>query len=116
MSALTKDELGFVRSRRYGRTSWNEVAQLLDAKNDEEVYVSTVEAGVRTAKPLKSNADINVKPGDTFSVGPRIIKAADPPLDQLTKEIEALKRSGFGSASKPVKKDWGWELQVKGMI
>ena len=76
MSALSKDELGFVRARSYGRTNKAELNALLNAGSDEEIYVSSVENGVRKSKVLGKASVINTKSGDTFSVGPRVTKAA----------------------------------------
>jgi len=138
MSGLSKDELGFVRARGYGRTSRAELNGLLNVEPGEQVYVSTVENGVRTSKPLNQSGDINTKAGDTFSVGPRVTKAAflnglleqlqsgqpTKPIRQqgssktqqcLQQEIAALKRAGFGWAESAQQTEWGWMVRLKGV-
>ncbi len=132
MSALTKDELGFVRARSYGRTNKAELNALLNAGTDEEVYVSSVENGVRKSKVLGNANEINTKSGDTFSVGPRVTKAAlfnelfgglprssgtpsKPSTQPNTKtqqrlqvEIAGLKRAGYGWIEPPTHPHWVW--------
>ena len=144
MSALSKDELGFVRARGYGRTSKAELDALLNVGSDESVYVSSVENGVRKSKVLGNARDINTKSGDTFTVGPRVTKAAfldglfgqqprpregavKPPTpsamqpsgktqQRLQEEIAALKRAGFGWIEPPKPTQWGWTVELKGII
>jgi hypothetical protein len=140
MSGLSKDELGFVRARGFGRTSRAELGQLLNVEPDEEVYVSSVNNGVRTSKRLNQKDDIKTKAGDTFSVGPRVTKASlfgnwlnperskqtvKPILQnhgntkteqRLQQEINALKRAGFGWAEPARKTEWGWMVRLKGVI
>ncbi|MDD2658820.1 MAG: hypothetical protein PHY54_03945 [Methylococcales bacterium] len=139
MSGLSKDELGFVRARGYGRTSRAELNQLLNVEPGEQVYVSTVENGVRTSKPLDQNGEVKTKGGDTFSVGPRVTKAAflnslleqlqtsqsaKPVLQhhgssktqqRLQQEIAGLKRAGFGWAEPAQQTGWGWMVRLKGV-
>src|SRR6266498_1704519 len=115
MSTLAKDELGFVRARRYGRISGRELHDLLDVSPNEQIYVSGVEGGVRTARPIESAATMDAKPGDTFTVGPRITKASSDLPEQIRKETDALQRSGFGSVQKPCATEWGWGLRLKGL-
>jgi len=139
MSGLSKDELGFVRSRGYGRTSRAELNSLLNVESGDEVYVSSVENGVRTSRPLNQNGDIKTRAGDTFSVGPRVTKAAllqnlmeqfqsmqpsQPPRQnrgatktqqRLQQEIAGLKRAGFGWVEPAQQTEWGWMVRLKGV-
>jgi len=115
MGALRKDELGFLRASSFSRVRRQEIEHLLEVTVDEQVYLSTYEGGVRTAKPLESTSEISVKSGDMFCLGPRITKAAELP-EQIRKEADALSRAGFGSIGKPVHTEWGWQLELKGMI
>lgn len=140
MSALSKDELGFVRARSYGRTNHAELNALLNTGRDEEVYVSSVTNGVRTTKVLDKNAaEVITKAGDTFSVGPRVTKATfmelfrsahqspaqkntAPPVAQsqpnqrLHAEIAGLKRAGYGWIAPPQHTQWGWMVELKGIV
>lgn len=139
MSRLVKDELGFVRARAYGRTSREELGQILDVDCDEEIYRSTVENGSRTSKRV-SDEEVRTNPGDTFSVVPRVKKAApmgslwsqlvnkklsrqEPQASngtssnqRLLKEIAALKRAGYGWIEPPSKTEWGWMVRMKGVV
>jgi hypothetical protein len=117
MSSLSKDEFGFVvRAKKYGQESSRDIEDLLNKKADEMIYHSTVEGGARTAKPLnEKNSHIKVKPGDTFTVGPRINKATSPLPESLQKEVTLLKKSGFGAIDAPVKNEWGWSIRMKGL-
>ncbi len=115
MDALTKDELGFVRARKFGRVSRKEMDDLLGTKSDEQVYKAGVDKGVRTAKPLDPSDDIELRPGDTFTVGPRITKAANNLPEQIRKEADALQRSGFGSVDRPIKTEGYWKIRLKSL-
>jgi hypothetical protein len=115
MDTLMKDELGFLRPRKRERISTAELRRLLGAASDEEIYLAGVKNGSRTAEPLNGKADVEIKPGDTISVGPRITKGAGTATDQLRKEAQALQRAGYGSIGSPVKKEWGWELRLNGL-
>ncbi len=140
MSALTKDELGFVRARSYGRTNKAELNALLNVGGDEEIYVSSIENGVRKSKVLGNANEVNTKSGDTFSVGPRVTKAAlldelfgglprstgtTPKLftqpntktqQRLQAEIAGLKRAGYGWIEPPTHTQWGWVVELKGIV
>jgi hypothetical protein len=137
MSGLSKDELGFVRARGRGRTSRAELSQLLNTQPGEAIYRATVENGVRTSKPVEDSGEIKTKSGDTFSVGPRVTKAAlfanwltrnganhtarphsgsSSQVEQrLQQEVAALKRAGFGWAQPAQKTDWGWMVLMNGI-
>lgn len=143
MSELTRDELGFVRARRYGRVDRNILEAVLQPQAQEQVYVTGIRAGARTAEPVTAEA-YPTRPGDTFTVGPRITKAApnvrrparsapppatlkdDPatrpastqatPLPEaLRREVEALKRAGFGGVERPLASRIGWGLRLRGL-
>ena len=139
MSALSKDELGFVRARSYGRTNKTELTALLNAENDEEIYVSSVENGARKSKVLDKESVINTKSGDTFTVGPRVTKAAffdalfgqqpatgaapkspaspnTKTQQRLQEEIAGLKRAGYGWIEPPTHTQWGWVVELKGIV
>jgi len=139
MSALSKDELGFVRARGYGHTNKAELEALLNAGKDEEIYVSSVENGARKSKVLGKESVINTKSGDTFSVGPRVTKAAflddlfgqqrvtgtalkspAPPntktQQRLQTEIAGLKRASYGWIEPPTHTQWGWMVEMKGIV
>jgi hypothetical protein len=116
MDTLMKDELGFLRPRKRERITTTDLRRLLGASSDEEIYLAGVKGGSRTAEPLSGQVDVDIKPGDTISVGPRITKGIDTAAEQLRKEVLALQRAGFGSIGSPVKKEWGWELRLNGLI
>jgi hypothetical protein len=125
MNELTRDELGFVRARRYGRVDRHALEAVLQPQASEQVYVTGVRAGVRTAERV--TADLYpMRPGDTFSLGPRITKAAPqrpasakaptPPLPEaLQREVAALKRAGFGGIERPLASRIGWGLRLRGL-
>ena len=123
MSELTRDELGFVRARRYGRVERNVLEAVLQPQANEQVYVTGVRAGVRTAERVTGDP-YPMRPGDAFTLGPRITKAAPPrpaiapdtPLpDALHREVEALKRAGFGGVERPLASRIGWGLRLRGL-
>jgi hypothetical protein len=144
MSELTRDELGFVRARRYGRMDRTVLETVLQPQAGEQVYVTGVRAGVRTAEPVTTEA-YPTRPGDTFTVGPRITKAAcrrrpapstsvpataarpNPPASRpasghaaplpeaLRREVEALKRAGFGGVERPLASRIGWGVRLRGL-
>ncbi|MFM8341738.1 MAG: hypothetical protein ACKN9F_05920 [Methylomonas sp.] len=138
MSGLSKDELGFVRAHGYGRTSRAELGKLLKVETDEDLYVSSINKGVRTSKLVNQKDNIQIKSGDTFSVGPRVTKAslfssllnpehkATKPRSQnhvgskteqrLRQEIAGLKRAGYGWVEPAQKTEWGWMVRLKGVI
>ena len=113
---LKRDALGFARSNGYGRISRSELQQVLEVGTDEEVYRSGVDQGVRTGHVVKDH-EVNLKPGDTFSAGPRVVKgntsSTIPPA--LRREIDGLSRAGFGAVGKPIPSPEGWRLQLRGL-
>lgn len=125
MNELTRDELGFVRARRYGRVDRQALDALLQPQAGDQVYLTGVRAGVRTAEPVRA-ALVPVRPGDTFTLGPRITKAAAPapaptaarltPLPEaLQREVDALKRAGFGGVERPLASRIGWGIRLRGL-
>jgi hypothetical protein len=115
MSALSKDEAGFfVRAKQFGRIPREEIDALLRPERDEQVYQASTKEGARTAAPVPDGDTVSAKPGDTFTVGPRITKAATSLPEQLRKEADALQRAGFGSIGAPVHEPWGWSVHLKG--
>lgn len=70
---LKQDELGFVRATGYGRIPRTELASLLGLSSQEAIYRSGVDQGVRTGQVV-ADTDVSLKPGDTFSAGPRVTK------------------------------------------
>lgn len=129
MTELTRDELGFVRARRYGRIDRAALEAVLQPQANEQVYMTGVRAGARTAEPVTGDG-YPVRPGDTFTVGPRITKAAPRPEqtpraavtgrptplpEALRREVEALKRAGFGGVERPLASRIGWGLRLRGL-
>lgn len=123
MSELTRDELGFVRARRYGRIDRTALEAVLQPQGNEQVYVTGVRAGTRTAERVTVD-QYPMRPGDTFALGPRITKAAPsrpavaphaPLPDALQREVEALKRAGFGGVERPLASRIGWGLRLRGL-
>jgi hypothetical protein len=115
MSALSTDEFGFVQAHKYGRVPPEEIEKLLGGlQSNEQIYRSTIENGARVARPLDDTADVNAKPGDTFSAGPRIIKASTLP-DLLSREASALQRAGFSVVGKPEMYSYGWRIHMRGL-
>ncbi len=134
--ALMKDDFGFnVRAKRYARVTKQELDSLLKPESGEEIYHSTRENGVRIGKPVnRGQAELDVKPGDSFNLGPRITKAAwwgQPDVrvtapvvahepraaalpEQLRKEVAELQRSGFGGVMAPRVSPEGWRLRLQG--
>lgn len=70
---LKLDKNGFARPTGYGRISRQELEAVLGLKPGEAIYRSGVDQGVRTGHVVNSN-EVNLKPGDTFSAGPRVTK------------------------------------------
>lgn len=125
MNELTRDELGFVRARRYGQVDRQALDALLQPQAGDQVYLTGVRAGARTAEPVR-DALVTVRPGDTFTLGPRITKAAPPatapttarltPLPEaLQREVDALKRAGFGGVERPLSSRIGWGIRLRGL-
>ena len=135
MGALKKDELGFIRSNGYGRVAARELAKQLGLEDGETVFRTGREKGVKTSRPISQNGgDVELHPGDTFSAGPSIVKAAgflkkllngaedkptplrrDFPQEALQREASGLGRAGFGAVPAPEKCRWGWKIRLKGM-
>jgi hypothetical protein len=74
MNGLKKDELGFIRARGFGRVSAAQLEKELDVKNGESVYMAGNRDGAKRSSEV-TGADVEYRPGDTLSVGPRITKA-----------------------------------------
>ncbi|MFB1488753.1 MULTISPECIES: hypothetical protein [unclassified Thiocapsa] len=112
--ALKRDELGFVRATGYGRIRHDELADLLGLGPNESLYRSGIDQGVRTGQVVK-DAEVSVKPGDTFSAGPRVVKGGAPLPEALRRELEGLRRSGFGGIGQPEPSPEGWRLRLRGL-
>jgi hypothetical protein len=99
---LKRDELGFVRANGYGRIRRDELEQLLGVGPQESVYRSGIDHGVRTGQVV-ADKEVALKPGDTFSAGPRVVKGATlaPLPEALKREVDALSRAGFGVSACP---------------
>ena len=108
---LHKDEFGFVRAAGYGRTRQVDLRAELGALPDDEVYQASTSRGARTSKAVTTH-DVNYSQGDTFSLGPKVTKAALPA--QLVKEWRALQRSGYGSITEPHESTWGYAIELYG--
>lgn len=113
---LKKDDLGFVRSNSYGRIRRDELEQLLGVGPLESVYRSGIDNGVRTGQVV-GDKEVQLKPGDTFSAGPRVVKGATltPVPDALKREIDALHRAGFGGVGMPETSPEGWRIRLRGL-
>lgn len=111
---LKRDKLGFVRATGYGRIRRDELAALLELAPDEAVYRSGVDRGVRTGHVVK-DSEIDAKPGDTFSAGPRVVKGSQPVPAALRDELDGLRRSGFGGVGNPEASPEGWRLRLRGL-
>lgn len=110
---LKVDERGFaVRAQRYGRVSRKAIIDMLGYQPGDALYRSYND-GVRTAEVVDANS-VDIKPGDTFSLGPTIAKGAERPPEPILREVSALRGAGFGAAEAPLRKPWGWELLLKG--
>jgi hypothetical protein len=107
--ALRRDEYGFVRSSSYGRTQQSDLRSELGAMPDDQVYRSSVRNGVRTSSPVYES-DVNLQPGDTFALGPKVTKAAVS--NQLLREWHALQRGGYGQIDPPIETAWGFCIQL----
>ena len=111
---LNRDPLGFVRANGFGRVHRKELAQVLGLKADEAIYRSGVDQGVRTGQLVKE-AQVNTKPGDTFSVGPRVVKGSTSLPSALHEELQGLRRAGFGGITPPEPSPEGWRLRLRGL-
>lgn len=70
---LKQDDLGFVRATSYGRIPRAELASLLGLSAQEALYRTGIDQGVRTGQVV-AGTEVAIKPGDTFSAGPRVTK------------------------------------------
>jgi hypothetical protein len=111
---LKRDELGFVRSNGYGRVNYAELEALLGLAPNESVYRSGIDNGVRSGHIVK-DAHVELKPGDTFSAGPRVVKGSQTLPAALLNELEGLRRSGFGGVGNPEPSPEGWRLRLRGL-
>lgn len=113
---LRRDELGFVRSSSYGRIRRDELEKLLDIGAKEALYRSGIDQGIRTGQVV-NDQEVELKPGDTFSAGPRVVKGSSTPAlpDGLRREVEGLRRSGFGGVGAPIPSPEGWRLRLRGL-
>lgn len=126
---LRRDALGFVRSNRFGRIRREELEQALEIGEQDSLYRCGVDNGVRTAEVV-THTEVTLKPGDTFSAGPRVVKgalsgltggarivkgagAALPPA--LRRELDGLRRAGFGGVDAPQASPEGWRLRLRGL-
>src|SRR5262245_58864693 len=101
--SLRRDEYGFLRTSNYGQTSQPDLRAQLGAEAGDQVYRSSVRGGVRTSSPVHEG-QVNYQPGDTFAVGPKVTKAALPPV--LHEEWRALQRGGYGQIGPPEETYW----------
>ncbi len=111
---LNGDKLGFVRATGYGRIRRDELAALLELAPNEAVYRSGVDNGVRSGQVVK-DAEVEMKPGDTFSAGPHVVKGSQPVPAALRDELDGLRRSGFGGVGDPEPSPEGWRLRLRGL-
>ncbi|NEX22929.1 hypothetical protein G3480_21935 [Thiorhodococcus mannitoliphagus] len=126
---LRRDDLGFVRSNSYGQIRRDELERVLNIGSGESVYRSGVDNGVRTGQVV-TDAEVALKPGDTFSAGPRVVKGAGRNFigggrvvkgagaelpAALRREIDGLRRAGFGGVDAPTPSPEGWRLRLRGL-
>ena len=111
---LKQDKLGFVRATGYGRIRRDELADALGLGADEAVYRSGVDNGVRSGRVVNEKK-VDLKPGDTFSAGPRVVKGSGALSASLREELQGLRRSGFGGIGNPVASPEGWRLRLRGL-
>jgi len=126
---LRRDELGFVRSSGFGQIRRDELERILNISREESVYRSGVDNGVRTGQVV-IDAEVALKPGDTFSAGPRVVKGAARGLTgggrvingsgtalpaALRRELDGLRRAGFGGVEAPTPSAEGWRLRLRGL-
>ncbi|OHX37000.1 hypothetical protein BJL95_20115 [Methylomonas sp. LWB] len=77
MSALEPAENGFLRPRSFERRSYKEIAASLQPEGGEAIYhTSSKSGGAKQSRPLRDDESVDLKPGDTLSLGPAIVKAA----------------------------------------
>ena len=106
---LRQDEYGFLRSNNYGETTAPNLRAELGALPDDQVYRSSVQAGVRRSAPVEGES-VSYRPGDTFAVGPKVTKASLPAL--LQREWQALQRGGYGQIEAPEETSWGFAIKL----
>jgi len=126
---LKRDALGFVRSNRFGRIRREELEQALEIGEQDSLYRCGVDNGVRTAEVV-THTEVTLKPGDTFSAGPRVVKGAGQSLTgggriikgagaplpaALRRELDGLRRAGFGGVDAPTPSPEGWRLRLRGL-
>ena len=77
MSALEPAENGFLRPRRFEQRSYQDIAASLKPSLGEAIYHTSSKAGgAKRSRPLREGENVPLKPGDTLSLGPAIVKAA----------------------------------------
>lgn len=77
MSALEPAENGFLRPRRFERRSYKEIVASLQPERGEAIYHTSSKAGgAKRSRPLRDDESVDLKPGDTLSLGPAIVKAS----------------------------------------
>lgn len=124
MNGLKKDELGFIRARGFGRISAAQLEKELGVQGNDSVYMAGNRNGAKRSSEV-TDADVEYRPGDTFSVGPRITKAdggknggknaGDRMKRVLKNEVNILKSAGLGCVPEPKLEKWGWSIRLKGL-
>jgi hypothetical protein len=122
MNGLKKDELGFIRAHGFGRVSAAQLEKELDIRGGEGIYVTGNRAGAKRSSEV--TGAVEYRPGDTFSVGPRITKADGGKNDRkndrmnrvLKDEVKILKSAGLGFVPEPALEGWGWSVRMKGLV
>ena len=118
MEGLRRDELGFIRAHRYGRADAAQLEREFNMKKGERLYRTGNKNGVKRSEEVRT-VTIEFRPGDTFSIGPRITKAAKErgALERALKtETDILKAAGLGSIPEPRLEKWGWSVRMKGFV
>jgi len=93
---LKRDALGFVRSNRFGRIRREELEQALEIGEQDSLYRCGVDNGVRTAEVV-THTEVTLKPGDTFSAGPRVVKGSDDGLTSGGRGLKGVARETAAS-------------------
>ncbi len=105
MNELTRDELGFVRARRYGRVDRHALEAVLQPQASEQVYVTGVRAGVRTAERVTADP-YPMRPGDAILIEPnekhRLVQEGEEALGFL-----CIVPNGVSSSKKKVDLSYG---------
>lgn len=112
-SGLRYNEDGFVVAGGYSTIDLQELRQSTGAQPNEVVYQTTTEAGARVSHPISSDK-ITVKPGDTFSPGPQVIRAGGEISEPVRKEFRILKSAGYGMVSNPERTNFGFTILLNG--